>query len=43
MKWGQNFVVDKNLIKKIVDNISPNENDNFLEIGPGDGLSLIHI
>ena len=37
MKWGQNFVVDKNLIKKIVDNISPGENDNFLEIGPGDG------
>ena len=37
MKWGQNFVVDKNLIKRIVDNISPGENDNFLEIGPGDG------
>ena len=28
---------DKNLIKRIVDNISPGENDNFLEIGPGDG------
>ena len=37
MKWGQNFVVDKNLIKRIVDNISPNQKDNFLEIGPGDG------
>ena len=37
MKWGQNFVVDKNLIKRIVDNISPNKKDNFLEIGPGDG------
>ena len=37
MKWGQNFVVDKNLIKRIVDIISPSENDNFLEIGPGDG------
>ena len=37
MKWGQNFVVDKNLIKRIVDNISPSEKDNFLEIGPGDG------
>ena len=37
MKWGQNFVVDKNLIKRIVDNISPGKNDNFLEVGPGDG------
>ena len=37
MKWGQNFVVDKNLIKRIIDNISPKKNDNFLEIGPGDG------
>lgn len=34
---GQNFLKDKNIIKKISDNINPNENDLIVEIGPGAG------
>ena len=41
-KWGQNFLVDPNIIKKIYSFIKPKKNDNIIEIGPGD-LSLIHI
>ena len=36
-KWGQNFLVDKNLLKKIADTINPNEKDSIVEIGPGEG------
>ena len=36
-KWGQNFLVDPNIIKKIYSAIKPKENDNIVEIGPGDG------
>lgn len=36
-KWGQNFLTDSNLLNRIVRTIEPQENDNFLEIGPGDG------
>ena len=34
---GQNFLVDKNIIKKIVDEGSLKYNDFVLEIGPGSG------
>ena len=34
---GQNFLVDKNIIKKIVDVANITEKDNILEIGPGTG------
>ena len=37
---GQNFLIDQNIIDKIV-NILDLKNRNILEIGPG--LSLIHI
>ena len=37
MKWGQNFVIDSNLIEKSERLISPKKNDSILEIGPGDG------
>ena len=36
-KWGQNFLTDKNLLEKIVRTIEPKADENFLEIGPGEG------
>ena len=42
-KWGQNFLVDNNLLEKIIKTIKVNNQENVLEIGPGQGLSLIHI
>jgi len=34
---GQNFLIDNNIIDKIVDNINAKENDLIIEIGPGKG------
>lgn len=39
---GQNFLVDTNIAKKIVDSLELNENDFVLEIGPGKGI-LTHL
>ena len=36
-KWGQNFLVDNNLLKKIAHTINPDYTDSILEIGPGEG------
>ncbi|MGD1006858.1 MAG: 16S rRNA (adenine(1518)-N(6)/adenine(1519)-N(6))-dimethyltransferase RsmA [Ignavibacteriaceae bacterium] len=36
-KFGQNYLTDKNILKKIVDEISPLPDENFIEIGPGLG------
>ena len=36
-KWGQNFLVDPNIINKIHHTIKPASIDNIIEIGPGDG------
>lgn len=36
-RFGQNYLVDKNTIQKIVTQFSPSENDNVVEIGPGQG------
>jgi len=36
-KWGQNFLVDNNLLKKIVRTINPKSDNCILEIGPGEG------
>ena len=36
-KWGQNFIEDQNIIKKIINVINPKENDKIIEIGPGKG------
>ena len=33
---GQNFLIDSNIIRKII-NLSQIENNNILEIGPGKG------
>ena len=35
-KLGQHFLVDQNIINKLVINISPNTKDTIVEIGPGD-------
>ena len=36
-KWGQHFLRDPNIIRKIIRCLKPNENDVILEIGPGYG------
>ena len=36
-KWGQNFLVDPNIVKKIYQTIDPKITDNIIEIGPGEG------
>ena len=36
-RFGQNFLVDDNIINKIVDAIHPKDGDNLIEIGPGQG------
>ena len=36
-KWGQNFLVDNNLLEKIINNVNIDSNENVLEIGPGQG------
>ncbi|WP_308363901.1 MULTISPECIES: 16S rRNA (adenine(1518)-N(6)/adenine(1519)-N(6))-dimethyltransferase RsmA [unclassified Microbulbifer] len=36
-RFGQNFLVDENIIERIVRAIAPKESDNLVEIGPGQG------
>ena len=36
-RFGQNFLVDENIIQKILFSIDPQEKDRFVEIGPGMG------
>ncbi|WP_193166100.1 16S rRNA (adenine(1518)-N(6)/adenine(1519)-N(6))-dimethyltransferase RsmA [Microbulbifer hainanensis] len=36
-RFGQNFLVDENIIERIVRAISPKEDDHLVEIGPGQG------
>ena len=36
-KWGQNFLLDKNILRKIVDLSRINREDHIIEIGPGLG------
>ena len=35
--WGQNFIIDKNTINKIIKIINPKINEHIIEIGPGKG------
>ena len=37
-KWGQNFLIDPNIVKKIYRTIGPIYSDNILEIGSGEGV-----
>ena len=36
-KWGQNFINDENIIRKIINIINPTNSDKIIEIGPGKG------
>ena len=36
-RFGQNFLIDDQIVNRIVATISPNKNDNIVEIGPGKG------
>lgn len=36
-RFGQNYLQDKNIIKKIISEIDPKENQLIVEIGPGQG------
>jgi len=36
-RFGQNYLIDKNIINKIVTEINPQPNDTIIEIGPGRG------
>jgi len=36
-RFGQNYLTDKNIIRKIVDELNPQNNDCVLELGPGKG------
>ncbi len=40
---GQHFLSDQSIITEIVNSINPNEQDNFLEIGPGLGAITIDV
>ena len=40
---GQNLLTDKNIIKKIIDNVDIDENDIILEIGPGLGAITLEL
>ncbi len=40
---GQNFLVDPNLQRKIVDALDPSPSDTVLEIGPGQGALTRHL
>lgn len=37
-RWGQNFLIDKNIVGKIIEIAKLHEEDFILEIGPGKGI-----
>ncbi len=43
-RFGQNYLVDKNTVRKIADEFNPKPEDTVVEIGPGTGslTSLLH-
>ena len=40
-RFGQNFLVDRSIIERIVDAIDPKPTDNLVEIGPGLGALTV--
>ena len=42
-KWGQNFVIDPNTVRRIVDTAQVAANDVVLEVGPGLGSLTLAI
>ena len=41
--WGQHFLIDNNMIDKIIKIIDPKKNNTILEIGPGTGAITIKL
>ena len=39
-RFGQNFLTDDNVIRRIVDTIAPREGELLIEIGPGRELGM---
>ncbi|NWF88637.1 MAG: ribosomal RNA small subunit methyltransferase A [Ignavibacteriaceae bacterium] len=42
-RFGQNYLRDENIIRKIINEISPKTGDVILEIGPGEGALTKHL
>lgn len=42
-QWGQNFLIDDELAKAIVDSLDVKEKDTIIEIGPGLGALTFHL
>jgi 16S rRNA (adenine1518-N6/adenine1519-N6)-dimethyltransferase len=42
-RFGQNYLHDQNIIKKIIAEIAPKENEFIIEIGPGQGALTKHL
>lgn len=42
-RFGQNYLQDQNIVKKIISEIDPKENEFILEIGPGQGALTKHL
>ena len=40
---GQHFLIDQNIIRKIIDNFTPAQDSFCLEIGPGQGALTKHL
>ena len=42
-RFGQNYLQDQNIIRKIISEIDPKEKDVIIEIGPGQGALTQHL
>lgn len=42
-RFGQNFLVDKNIVNRIVDAVQPKTNETIIEIGPGRGALTLRL
>jgi 16S rRNA (adenine1518-N6/adenine1519-N6)-dimethyltransferase len=42
-QFGQNYLTDKNILKKIADEINPQPDDNLVEVGPGTGALTYYL
>lgn len=42
-RFGQNYLQDQNIIRKIISEIDPKDNEKIIEIGPGQGALTQHL
>ena len=42
-RFGQNYLTDNNILRKIAEEISPKPEDSLIEIGPGNGALTQYI